>query len=147
MAEAVPDFPTARACWQGSAPVRDDRWWYAWQGRQESNLRHPVLEAGALASELHPFGAAGFPPSPGAGGELWGARVTPPGRGRESLPLPPVPRASSGSPGPDGVPGAAGRREPSSGLGSPHSVSRFVYFVTLIPSNAVDFGARQTNQS
>lgn len=37
--------------------------------------------------------------------------------------------------------------EPSSGLGSPHSVSRFVYFVTLIPSNTVDFGARQTNQS
>lgn len=26
------------------------------QGRQESNLRHPVLETGALASELHPFG-------------------------------------------------------------------------------------------
>lgn len=32
-------------------------------------------------------------------------------------------------------------------LGSPHSVSRFVYFVTLILSNTVDFGARQTNQS
>jgi hypothetical protein len=27
----------------------------SWQGRQESNLRHPVLETGALASELHPF--------------------------------------------------------------------------------------------
>ncbi len=51
------------------------------------------------------------------------------------------------SPGPDGAPGAAGRREPSSGLDSPHPVSRFVYFVTLIPSNSVDFGARQTNQS
>ncbi|GAA3691620.1 hypothetical protein GCM10022420_090570 [Streptomyces iranensis] len=53
------------------------------------------------------------------------------------------------SPGParTGLRGAAGRRKPSSGLGSLHSVSRFVYFVTLIPSNAVDFGARQTNQS
>jgi hypothetical protein len=62
---------------------------------------------------------------------------------------PPVPGAAGvfRSPGPDGAPGAAGRREPSSGLGSPHSVSRFVYFVTLIPSYAVDFGARQTNQS
>ena len=30
----------------------------SWQGRQESNLRHPVLETGALASELHPFGGS-----------------------------------------------------------------------------------------
>jgi hypothetical protein len=39
-----------------------------------------------------------------------------------------------------------GRRKPSSGLDSPHSVSRFVYLIYLIPSNVVDFGARQTNQ-
>lgn len=34
----------------GEAPARG-----RWQGWQESNLRHPVLETGALASELHPF--------------------------------------------------------------------------------------------
>ncbi len=51
------------------------------------------------------------------------------------------------TPGPEGAPGGAGRREPSSGLGSPRPVSRFVYFVTLIPSYSVDFGARQANQS
>ncbi len=26
-----------------------------WQGRQDSNLRHPVLETGALPTELHPY--------------------------------------------------------------------------------------------
>ncbi len=26
-----------------------------WQGRQDLNLRHPVLETGALPTELHPF--------------------------------------------------------------------------------------------
>ncbi|WP_328499516.1 DUF6083 domain-containing protein [Streptomyces sp. NBC_00414] len=51
------------------------------------------------------------------------------------------------SPARRGAPEAAGPREPSSGLGSPRPVTRFVYLVTLIPSYAVDFGARQTNQS
>lgn len=27
-----------------------------WQGRQDSNLRHPVLETGALPTELLPYG-------------------------------------------------------------------------------------------
>jgi hypothetical protein len=26
-----------------------------WQGRQDSNLRHPVLETGALPTELRPY--------------------------------------------------------------------------------------------
>jgi hypothetical protein len=28
-----------------------------WQGRQGSNLRHPVLETGALPTELLPYGS------------------------------------------------------------------------------------------
>ena len=31
-----------------------------WQGRQDSNLRHPVLETGALPTELLPYVL--FPP-------------------------------------------------------------------------------------
>jgi hypothetical protein len=27
----------------------------SWQGRQDSNLRHPVLETGALPTELLPY--------------------------------------------------------------------------------------------
>jgi hypothetical protein len=31
---------------------------YSWQGRQDLNLRHPVLETGALPTELLPYIAA-----------------------------------------------------------------------------------------
>ena len=33
-----------------------------WQGRQDSNLRHPVLETGALPTELLPYADGGIIP-------------------------------------------------------------------------------------
>ena len=32
-----------------------DRLRSIWQGQQDSNLRHPVLETGALPAELYPY--------------------------------------------------------------------------------------------
>ena len=36
-----------------------------WQGRQGSNLRHPVLETGTLPTELHPCSGPSCAPSAG----------------------------------------------------------------------------------
>ena len=37
-----------------------------WQGRQDSNLRPPVLETGALPTELHPYLAPNIRSGPSA---------------------------------------------------------------------------------